>query len=185
MKKIITTTSFALLALVATAQNGNGNGNGNSSSQSVKVKVNNSIKITFTGNSGNDVTLPFTTVNHYANGVESDAKELKVKSNKNFSVMVKANAADFSYIGNTNPAPTMPVSGVLALKVTDNSTDGAIVAPFSSNSYATLTSSNQDLISAARRGGNQRFSVKYKATPGFAYPAGTYLVDIIYTATQD
>ncbi len=40
------------------------------------------------------------------------------------------------------------------------------------------------LISNGQNGGNQTFSVMYNATPGFAYPAGTYTVDVVYTATQ-
>jgi hypothetical protein len=188
--------------------NGNGNGNGGSNNnsgssngggsssagggeasaatQSTNLSLANAIEITFAGNmsaTGADVTIPFTTVNDYANGVESDAQELKVRSNKNFSVAVKANASEFSYTGNTTPAPEMPVEGVLAVKVTANGTGGSIAGSFSE--YATLTSSNQDLITAADRGGNQTFSVKYKATPGFAYPAGTYAVDVVYTATQE
>ncbi|MCB0700871.1 MAG: hypothetical protein KDC11_13515, partial [Chitinophagaceae bacterium] len=64
-------------------------------------------------------------------------------------------------------------------------TGGSIANPFSNSAYATLSSSDQDLITTADRGGNQTFSVKYKATPGFAYPAGTYSVDVVYTATQE
>ena len=187
MKKVILFASFlASFGFAANAQNQNNQSS--SASQTVQLSLSNAIEITFTGNSsatGADVTIPFTTVNDYANGVESDAQELKVRSNKNFSVAVKANAANFSYTGTTSPAPTMPVSGVLAVKVTANGTGGSIANPFSSTAYATLTSANQDLITTADRGGNQTFSVKYKATPGFAYPAGTYAVDVVYTATQE
>lgn len=179
--------------------NGNNGNNGGGSSnsgagesagatQSTHLSLSNAIEITFVNNMsayGADVTIPFSTVNDYANGVESDAQELKVRSNKDFSVAVKTNSANFTYTGNTTPAPTMPVENVLAVKVTANSTGGSIANPFSASSYATLSSSNQDLISGASRGGNQTFSVKYKATPGFAYPAGTYAVDVVYTATQE
>ena len=186
MKKIIAIAVLASFGFAANAQN---QANQTSSaSQTTNLVLSNAIEITFTGNgsaTGADVTIPFTTVNDYANGVESSAQELKVRSNKNFSVAVKANAANFSYTGNTTPAPTMPVSGVLAVKVTANGTGGAIASPFSSSSYATLSNSNQNLITAADRGGNQTFSVKYKATPGFAYPAGSYAVDVVYTATQE
>ena len=165
-----------------------GTGESAAASQSTNLALSNAIEITFTGNGstvGADVNIPFSTVNDYANGVESDAQELKIRSNKNFSVAVKANATNFSYTGNTSPAPTMPVENVLGIKVTDNNTGGSIANPFSANSYASLSSSNQDLISGGSRGGNQTFEVKYKATPGFAYPAGTYSVDVVYTATQE
>ena len=183
MKKIIAIAAFASLGFAANAQNAN-----SSASQTVKLSLSNAIEITFTGTgnaTGSDVTIPFTTVNDYANGVESAAQELKVRSNKNFTVEVKTNATNFSYSGSTSPAPTMPVNGVLGVMVSANSTGGSIGSNFSNSSYSTLKSSNQDLITNGSRGGNQKFSVKYKATPGFAYPAGTYSVDVVYTATQD
>ena len=186
MKKIIAIAAFASLGFAANAQSSQ---NANSSaSQTVKLALSNAIEITFTGTgnaTGSDVTIPFTTVNDYANGVESAAQELKVRSNKNFTVAVKTNATNFSYSGATSPAPTMPVNGVLGVMVSANSTGGAIGSNFSSSAYSTLQGTDQDLITNGSRGGNQKFSVKYKATPGFAYPAGTYSVDVVYTATQD
>lgn len=187
--------------------NGNGNGNGGSNSggsssgssssgsgvsdcanQNVNVALSNAIEITFTGTggiTGTDVSIPFTTVNDYANGVETATQELKIRSNKNFTVEVKTNSANFSYTGSTSPSPTMPVNGVLGVMVSANSTGGSIGSNFSSSAYNTLKNSDQDLITSGSRGGNQKFSIKYKATPGFAYPAGTYTVDVVYTATQD
>ncbi|MBL7683508.1 MAG: hypothetical protein JNK00_10655, partial [Flavipsychrobacter sp.] len=47
-----------------------------------------------------------------------------------------------------------------------------------------LTSTAANLLTNCNNGGNQTFSVMYEATPGFAYPAGTYTVDVVYTATQ-
>ena len=200
MKKGIALVLFTIVAINANAQRHRGGGissgaavvgpvaANSSASQTVNLALSNAIEITFTGTgtaTGADVTIPFTTVNDYANGVESSAQELKVRSNKNFTVAVKTNAANFSYSGSTSPAPTMPVNGVLGVMVSANSTGGTIGSGFSNSAYNTLTSSNQDLITNGSRGGNQTFSVKYKATPGFAYPAGTYSVDVVYTATQD
>lgn len=186
MRKLLATIVVASVGLSANAQN---QSNQNSSaSQTVKLSLSNAIEITFTGNNsatGADVTIPFASVNDYANGVESDAQQLKIRSNKNFSVSVMTNSNLFTYTGRTTPAPTMSVNGVLALKVTANGTGGSIASPFSNSTYATLKKAKQTLISAADRGGNQTFSVKYKATPGFAYPAGTYAVDVVYTATQE
>lgn len=185
MKKIIAIAAVAMMSVAAKAQN-QANQSG-TASQSVQLSLSNAIEITFSGNNsatGAAVNIPFTTVNDYANGVESNEQALRVRSNKNFNVAVKASSANFSYAGTTTPAPVMPVSGVLAVKVTANATGGSIASPFSAANYATLSSSNQDLITAGSRGGNQTFSVKYKATPGFAYPAGTYSVDVVYTATQ-
>lgn len=187
-------------------QNGNGNGyghnNGNNGGgnggdatggesagahHSTNVVLSNAIEITFNDNMsayGEDVSLAFITVNDYANGVESSVQQLKISSNKDFTVAVKANSDKFTYSGNTTPVPSMPVTGVLGLKVTANNTGGSIAGSFSASKYATLTASNQPLISGADRGGNQTFNVQYKATPGFAYPAGSYSVDVVYTATQ-
>lgn len=172
-----------LSSITAFAQN-----TSSSASQQVILNLSDAIEITFTGtnsSTGTDVTIPFSTVNDYANGVESAAQELKVVSNKDFTVSVKSNAQHFSYSGTTSPSPVMPVSSVLGLMVTANSTGGTVATPFSTSSYAFIRRNAQDLIANGNRGSNQKFSIKYKATPGFAYPAGTYTVDVIYTATQN
>lgn len=179
--------------------NGNGNGNGGSNggesivsessgaNQATNLSLSNAIEITFANSMseyGADVTLPFSTVNDYANGVESGEQELQIRSNKDFSIAIKSNAAGFSYTGNATPVPEMPVNGVLAVKLTANNTGGSIANPFSTSAYSGLTNTNQSLITGGSRGGNQSFAIKYKATPGFAYPAGTYTVEVVYTATQ-
>ena len=182
MKKIILiAASLVSFGFAANAQNATG-----TATQTVNLALSNALEITFTGsatNVGATVALPFTTVNDYANGVESGTQELKVRSNKNFTINVKASAANFTTTtGGVTSASSMPVSGVLNLLVASNNTAGTISNGF--GSFTTLTSSPQDLITNASKGGNQTFSVKYKATPGFAYPAATYSTDVIYTATQ-
>ncbi|MBL7682847.1 MAG: hypothetical protein JNK00_05765 [Flavipsychrobacter sp.] len=180
MKKIIAIAAFSITAVAAKAQNAS-----STAQQQVNLNLNNAIELTFTGSNsatGAAVNIAFNTVNDYANGVASNAQELKVRSNKKFDVTVKANAASFSYTGSTTPAPVMPVQGVLALKVSANGTGGTIAGGFSG--YTSLTSSAANLITNGNNGGNQTFSVMYNATPGFAYPAGTYTVDVVYTATQ-
>jgi len=182
MKKLIAIAIFATSAIAANAQNAS-----STASQTVNLNLSNAIELTFTGTGdkeGADVNIPFNSVNDYANGVESASQELRVRSNKDFAVTVKTNAADFSYNGSTIPAPQMPVKDVLGIMVTANGTGGTIQAPFSNVGYASLVSTDQDLIDNGKRGGNQTFAIKYKATPGFAYPAGTYTVDVVYTATQ-
>jgi hypothetical protein len=156
-----------------------------SSTQTVNLTFANVVEILFTGTgstTGSNVTMPFTNLNDYTNGVESSDYQLRVRSNKDFNVTVKTNAANFTYSGTTSPAPVMSVSGRLLLKVTANSTGGNISSPFSG--YTSLTSSNQNLITSGDRGGNQTFSVKYQGKPGFGYPAGDYNVNVIYTVTQ-
>jgi hypothetical protein len=158
-----------------------------SANQNVSLSLSNAIAITFvaTGNNvGTAVSIPFATVADYTNGVQSTAQQLKVQSNKAFNVTVNANAANFTYTGTTTPAPSMPVSGVLGIEVSANGTGGTIASPFSAASFATLTAASQALLNGATYGGNQTFSVIYQATPGFAYPAGTYTTNVVYTATQ-
>ncbi|MBS1772261.1 MAG: hypothetical protein JST82_05330 [Bacteroidetes bacterium] len=182
MKKIIAIAALAIVGYSANAQNAS-----STASQTVNLSLSNAIELTFTGSgtaTGAAVTLSFTTVNDYANGVQSAAQQLKVRSNKAYGVTVKTNNANFTYSGSTTPAPVMPVASVLDLKVSANSTGGSIVAPFSASAFADLTSTAQSMLTNCTYGGNQLFSVIYQATPGFAYPAGTYTVDVVYTATQ-
>jgi hypothetical protein len=47
-----------------------------------------------------------------------------------------------------------------------------------------LTSTAQNLINSGANGSSQSFTVKYKANPGYLFGAGTYTVDVVYTATQ-
>ena len=183
MKKIIiVAAAFLGLAYSSNAQNASA-----TASQSVSLDLTNAIAITFTGsgtNTGGAVTLPFSTVSDYANGVTSTAQQLKVQSNLAFDVAVKANATNFTYSGSYTTGTTMPVSGVLKLMVTANSTGGSIASPFSGTAYSTLTATDQNLITNGTYGSNQLFSIQYKAEPGFTYPAGTYTTSVVYTATQ-
>jgi antitoxin component of RelBE/YafQ-DinJ toxin-antitoxin module len=184
MKKVLILIAIAIVSfsIAANAQNASANAN-----QNVSLTLSNAIAITFTGsgtNTGAAVTLPFSTVSDYANGVTSAAQQLRVQSNLPFSVTVKSNAANFSYTGSYTTGTTMPVSGVLKLMVSANATGGTIASPFSSVSYATLSSADQNLINNGTYGANQLFSVQYQATPGFTYPAGTYTTQVVYTATQ-
>ncbi len=184
MKKII----IAIAALVGFSTASFAQSNASSTaSQTVQLALSNALEITFTGNgsaTGATVTLPFTTVNDYANGVESAAQEIKVRSNKNFSVTVKTSTANFSVTNNgVTTSSTMPAS-VLGVLVSANNTGGSIGSGFSASAYNSLSATAANLITNASNGGNQTFAVKYKATPGFAYPAGTYATDVVFTATQ-
>ncbi len=182
MKKLLSVVALAAFGFTANAQNQT-----ESASQTVDLLLSNALEIEFTstGNStGPVLQFEFDSINDYVNGIEGDAQEIVVRSNKVFNVEVKANAANFTYVGSTSPAPTMPVAGVLSLIVTANGTGGYVHNPFSTVSYYTLRDFNQYLIGSGAAGANQTFSVKYKATPGLAYPAGAYSVDVVYTATQ-
>ncbi len=79
MKKIILiAAAFIGITTAANAQNAS-----STAQQQVELALSNTIDITFTGSgtaTGGTVTLPFSTVTDYANGVESAAQQLKVIS---------------------------------------------------------------------------------------------------------
>ena len=179
---------FSIVALIALSIVASAQTNASSTAQqTVELGLSNTIDITFTGSgtaTGGTVTLPFTTVTDYANGVESAAQQLKVRSNKIFNVTVAASAANFSVTNNgTTSVSTMPVAGVLDLMVSANQAGGTIASGYSAYGGG-LSTAAASILTGASNGNNQTFSVKYKATPGFAYPAGVYAVDVVYTATQ-
>ncbi len=186
MKKLIFTTAALIGLTVATNAQNTSNASSNAS-QAVQLALSNAIEIGFTntGNAtGNAVTMAFTSANDYANGVESAEQELKVRSNKEFKVGVKIDLNSFNYTGpgNLNLA-TVPMNA-FALKVANNNTGGNIAAPFTTSSFSTLTGVDQNLIVDGDNGGDQKFAIKYKCTPGFSLPAGTYTFNVVYTATQ-
>lgn len=181
MKKLFSVALLSAFGYAANAQQSS------SASQAVQLQLQNAIDITFTAN-GSDVgplvEIPFTTINDYVNGVETANQEIRVRSNKSFNVFVKTNAENFTYTGGATPTPVMPIAGVLNLIVVSDLTGGTIPGPYSTSAYYTLRDFNIDLINNGVAGADQKFTVKYKATPGFAYPAGTYDVGVVYTATQ-
>lgn len=156
-----------------------------SGTQSTALALSNAIAITFVGTgtaTGTAVSLPFTTVSDYTNGVLSSAQQLKIQSNKVFNLTANATAANFTYSGTTTPSPVMPIA-VLDIMVTANGTGGTVAGTYAT-AYNDVTSAAATLISGGLNGGNQTVSVQYRALPGFAYPAGTYTANIVYTATQ-
>ncbi|RYZ54008.1 MAG: hypothetical protein EOP49_06090 [Sphingobacteriales bacterium] len=186
MKKIIiiaaALVSFTTAAFAQNTQNAT-----STASQTVQLNLSNALEITFNSNNsgtGATVALPFTTVTDYANGVESAPQELRVRSNKNFTVTVKTSTGNFNVTTGGNTASSNMPASVLGVLVAANNTGGAIGQGFSATAYNSLSATAANLITNANNGGNQTFSVKYKATPGFAYPAGTYSTDVVYTATQ-
>lgn len=153
--------------------------------QSAKLEMSNAIDVTFNSNGsgeGDVVSLAFENVNDYANGVESTPIELKVRSNKKFHVWAKASSNRFTYSGPESTDPKMKVNK-LKIKVVSNNTGGTVPNGVN-NKYSNMSKSNKKLINNGTAGGNNTFAVQYKADPGYEFPAGTYSVDVIYTATQ-
>lgn len=182
MKKLqITLLLFFVSVSWAVAQNNKLS----TATQTAKLAMSNAIEITFNSNGeheGETVNLAFQNVNDYANGVESSPIELKVRSNKKFHVWAKAASNRFTYTGTTTPAPKMNVNK-LQIKVVSNNTGGTVPNNVN-NKYKNMSRSNRKLINNGTPGGNNTFAIQYKANPGYEFPAGTYSVNIIYTATQ-
>lgn len=155
--------------------------------QAVNLGLSNALEITFASNNsttGSTVAIPFTSVNDYASGVESTVQTLNIRSNKNFKIAVKTSSGHFSVTNNgVTTTSSMPVS-VLGIKIASNNTGGSLGAGFSTSTYKALSSSSKTMINNATAGGSNSVAVQYKATPGFTYPAGTYNINVIYTATQ-
>ncbi len=177
MKKWIIFTSLIVSAYISNAQATS------SANQNVGLVLNNAIGITFVSSgtsTGATVSMPFTTVSDYANGVVSADQQLRVQSNVHFNVSVQSNSQNFSYSGTVTPSPTISVASVLQMLVSANGTGGSL----SYTSYSSIPSGTATIINWGSPGGNQTFSVRYMATPGFSMPGGTYTTNIIYTATQ-
>lgn len=183
MKKIITT--IAVLSVLANGAMAQTQSNQvEAANQRTELALSNAIDISFYSlYYGGTQTMTFNNVNDYANGVETGWQILVVKSNKNYDVTVKTNSANFTYSGTATPAPTMPVSA-LNVGLYYNGTGGTASNTFY-NKFAPLSQAPQKLITNGKKGGFQYFFTRYKATPGFAYPAGTYTAEVIYTATQN
>ncbi|MBS1771488.1 MAG: hypothetical protein JST82_01420 [Bacteroidetes bacterium] len=179
MKKIIAAALLVMSSVYANAQSVT-----STASQTTNLSLSNAIDITYVGNgsaTGASVNFSFNSVNDYANGLESSGIQMKVRSNKAFNVSVKSSSTNFTYSGSTTPAPVMPVWSVLNFKLTSNTTGGW---SWVNNNYDYIDQNNWTFLYGGDNGGNQTFTVQYRVKPGFAYPAGTYTTDVVYTATQ-
>ncbi len=179
MKKYLLLTLMIVAAQKLVAQTPTGD-----ATQTTNLNLTNAIDITFTANAsatGATLNFNFNTVNDYANGLESAPVQMKVRSNRRFNISVKSSSAYFTYAGSASPAPQMYVGNVLYFKMTQNNTGGWSLV---NNRYDYIDHYNWNFLMNGINGGNQNFTIVYRVTPGFAYPAGTYTTDVVYTATQ-
>ena len=183
MKKYLTLAALT----IAFAGNAQAQNASSTAQQTVQLDLSNAVEMTFVNSgtaAGNTVTMNFNTADNYANGVESATQELKIRSNKGFKVGVKIDYNSFGYSGTGTINPANIPMNAFGVKVINNNTGGSVASAFSTTSYNPVTGSDQDIILNANNGDDQRFSVKYKCTPGFGLPAGTYTFNMVYTATQ-
>lgn len=153
-----------------------------SASQTIQLVLTDQIEIGFV-NTGSSVDIPFSTVGEFADGVESGDQQIRVRSNRKFEVKMQANADYFSYSGSSAATPSMKVKDVLSLMVSANGTGGQVNNGFTQ--YQNINGiTNSQILNGCNNGSDQTFSVRYRANPGFQYPAGNYTISMVYTATQ-
>lgn len=181
MKQLFTTLLLITAATTANAQNAS-----SGASQTVSLALANVVQISqFSAGNGNSsaVSMPLMGTDVMNNGIESPEYSVSINSTNGFSVKAQAVSEYFTYSGPATTNTTMKVSDVLALKVTNNATTGNIAGGHSQFQPVSGSAQSQ-VITDASRGANQTFAVKYKATPGYDYPGGTYTASVVYTVTQ-
>ncbi|HRO43831.1 MAG TPA: hypothetical protein PL009_13425 [Flavipsychrobacter sp.] len=176
MKTILLGVLLIIIAVSVRAQNSSA-----TASQAIQLILHPTIDIKFTNATAGTIDMVFNSADNYSQGVLSGMQELEVRSNKNFKISVKTDAPTFAYSGEQNAA-TMPVSNTLFMAVTNNQTGGTLGGGF--NNYTSLSANNQDLILNGTYGQEKKLVLAYKAKPEIGFPAGTYSVGVIYTATQ-
>ncbi|MEZ5016930.1 MAG: hypothetical protein R2800_07745 [Flavipsychrobacter sp.] len=150
--------------------------------QSAKLALSNAIELTFVEGSGGISNMEFSSLNDLVNGVESDVQHLVVQSNKHFDITVSAPSSKFSYTGSSIFNNILSVASVL--KITCTQANGGQVVGQTGiwKNFNLFTPTT--LLTNCSPGGNQTFSVKYKATPGITAASGVYTTNVIFTATQ-
>lgn len=179
----LNTAKYLLIALpvcmssLVFAQNANTN-----AQQTANLGLSDAVEVTITSSATTNIT--FNSINDMINGVESGTQDVRVRSNKGFRVSVASASGNFTYTGNSLLNTLLPVSSVLKVKVVTNNTGGDVPLLMWLLGYQALGTGSLTILNNCDAGGNQAFSVKYKATPGVLNAGGNYSVDLIYTATQ-
>ncbi|MBZ0098286.1 MAG: hypothetical protein K8F30_04340 [Taibaiella sp.] len=178
---------FLLLTLagfchVSKAQSLNGN-----STQAARLNLAEVVSANlFSSGNGNggppaNVELPLGGTNAMAEGIESPEITVTLQCTTDFDVSVSSSSENFEYSGPSTLNTVMPVSDVLSIAITNNATGGSIGNGFSQ--FQPIDVQGKQVISAGQRG-VRTFGFKYKAQPGFNFPAGTYTTDIVYTISK-
>lgn len=170
MRGVLFIVAILLFAFAANAQTSH------HASQNVRIKLTDVIAIAVANPNAN---INFTSISHFANGVESDPQALTISSNKNWQLEMKAEA---NFLDNTNSL-TMPITGgIFTMKVAIDPTNITIANGF--NSYTQVAATNQVIISSGTKGELKPVTIQYRVNPGFQYPGGSYSNTVTYTATQ-
>lgn len=128
------------------------------------------------------IVIPIGGINALADGAESHEIEVTLQSTADYDVSVSSSSEYFTYNGTATTPTQMLVKDVLSIKITSNTTGGMVSNGFTQ--YQPVDGALNQLIIATGLSGTRTFAFRYKAQPGFNYPAGTYTTDIVYTITK-
>jgi hypothetical protein len=160
MKKIL------FLTLLCTACSLSSMGQTTTRTHTVTYTVNPILELDFDATTAN-LGFSFTTATDFESGkTNTAAAGLRVRSNKAWTVSVKANAANFTTVGG---------DAVLANKLS--------VKRNAVGSFIPLTATDQTLATGAKGGyATNTFQIDYFANPGYIAPA-TYTLGVTFTVT--
>ncbi len=179
IKAILVFAAGMLLAVGANAQQAN-----SSATQTANLNLADAIELSFINGGGGTVNLGFNTASELINGKESMMQDIRVRSNRKFKVAVSSSTANFTYSGTSIVNNIIPVSTGLKVMVTANNTGGYMTLSALLGWLGVNFGNSTTILTACDPGGNQTFTVKYKATPGILAAPGTYTTEVIFTATQ-
>lgn len=182
MKKTIAIFALLLTGFIADAQNSSTSGSHPVQCAMAEVVGASMVTSGSGGGAAATVDLPITGTDALINGIESPEISVTMQGNTAFDVSVKASSEAFTYSGPSTSGTTMLVKDVLSIMVSSNNTGGSIGSGFSS--YQPLDGANAKKMIQSGQSGVRTFGFKYKANPGFNYPAGTYTTSIVYTITK-
>lgn len=136
------------------------------------------------GGSGGSATVnfPLSGASALSQGIESSEIQMAMQCNAAYDVSISASSTSFSYNGTSTFPVTMNVRDVLSISITGNNTGGTISNGFSQFQF--IDGTNAKLAIASGQPGVSTFSFKYKALPGFSYPAGIYTTNIVFTIVK-
>ena len=157
---------------------------GSEPAQSATVKLKNIFSASVgssNGQGGANVQIPIYGANALRNGIESSEMEVTLLCTSDFHISIASSSTNFLYTGPSTNNPIMPVKDVLSIIITENKTNGTISNGF--NQYKNISKTAKQIINSGQLG-IRSFKFKYKAIPGFLYPAGNYSTDIIYTVVK-
>jgi hypothetical protein len=154
-------------------------------SQTARIIINDAIDIKFISNSttGNDIPFTFSTIQNFIDGVVSaEEPELLIRSNKNFNIAIRTKSATFN-----GPGGTALGADILKVMTVKQPSGSSIATPFSSAAYSPLSYNAQTVFQGCSKGWSatdQNCKLRFKAEPATQIPAGSYSIDVEYTATQ-